>query len=125
MKFDHFGKCRALPESERTIFNQLRASCGRHGPRSAGNKASVNSTAQYYHDAAVRMGLVDSSQGIRLPSFDNGSIVNPEAIWDPSIVGVPIKSVGSPAVPDGISALMIAASVRAALVPQECHRVGV
>jgi hypothetical protein len=115
MKFDHFDKCRGLPESERAIFTALRSSCGRHGPRASatGSKettASSNSTAQYYLDSAVRVGLVDSETGMR---FGHEKF--------PATTSAPATSNSAPpqkskpkheTATDGISALMIAASVR-------------
>ena len=58
MKLDHFAICPGLPTNARVEFEQLRVDYHR--------KASSNATAQYYHDAALRMGLVDSPEGIRL-----------------------------------------------------------
>ena len=67
MKFDHFSKCSGLSDLERTEFVHLRLACARRG--SGGGQAATqgmaNSTAQYYHDSALRMGLVDTSGGIR------------------------------------------------------------
>jgi hypothetical protein len=99
MKFDHFAKCRGLPEPERVEFARLRESCGRHGPRSTGDSGKGNSTSQFYHDSAVRMGLVDSDTGIRFRHMVDDNNNNRAKVAS---------------VPDGISALMIAASVRAA-----------
>lgn len=102
MKFDHFRACRGLPEDTRAEFNRLRASCNRRGGcTSNGAKGMSNSTAQYYHDSALRLGLVDSRMGIRLRE---------------TTTPVPANAVTKPAktsptnVSDGISALMMAAT---------------
>jgi hypothetical protein len=116
MKFDHFDKCRGLPESERAIFTALRSSCGRHGPRASANgrketTASSNSTAQYYLDSAVRVGLVDSETGMR---FGHEKLTGSTSAPGSSNSEPPQKSQPNhEAATDGISALMIAASVRA------------
>lgn len=117
MKFDHFDKCRGLPEHERAIFATLRSSCGRHGPRSGAGKgtnkvANANSTAQYYHDSALSLGLADSETGIR---FQHTLMPPPveEVIPTTKMDAVKTPTMHDEAT-DGISALMIAASVRAA-----------
>jgi hypothetical protein len=65
MKFDHFHKCRALPQNERDLFLSLRTTCGRHDPRIITSVSNSNSTAQYYHDTALALGLYDTENGIR------------------------------------------------------------
>lgn len=94
MKLDHFGICHSLPRADREEFNKLKAlSChkrGRsihnqheganisHATTSATSSSAVasgggrgkrrivaNSVAQYYHDSAFRIGLVDTDRGIR------------------------------------------------------------
>lgn len=95
MKFDHFGSCRGLPDEAREEFSKLRSSFNRRGgSTSNGSRGMSNSTAQYYHDSALRLGLTDSADGIR---FACGSM---------------ILGQGQPGsiVPDGISALMMAAA---------------
>jgi hypothetical protein len=170
MKFDHFHKCRALPQNERDIFLSLRTTCGRHGPRistsnnNGADKATVsnsNSTAQYYHDSALSLGLYDTENGIRfqysllLPQHcpavglarpianaqhvlsttrcsmflnDSKAIVNVNGMTDranaqllssSSSLSSPNKAMDSNIAAaknthDGISALMMAASVRVA-----------
>ena len=99
MKFDHFGKCPGLPPSERSRFDALRAMCGRHGGGGARGFSNQNSTAQYYQDSARLRGLVDSDTGIRFHDACSGG---KQALT------------GNDMATDGISALMIAASVRAA-----------
>lgn len=111
MKFDHFNKCRALPANERDIFVSLRSSCGRHGPRNSGSSCSSNSTAQYYHDSAIGLGLIDSENGIR---FQDLSVVpSPHIPTGPVQTSLSMKSCNlsneSNCSTDGISALMIAA----------------
>jgi hypothetical protein len=163
MKFDHFDKCRGLPESERAIFVTLRSFCGRHGPRNnkattnSGNKTvcNTNSTAQYYYDSAIALGLIDSENGIRIrdtpvlrqpfmvydgcngtnapfigtkDSFSNTMKSHPsQSLLEPSHSYRPESSsrsmqnssttASSPT--DGISALVIAASVRVAAAAAE------
>lgn len=66
MKFDHFGNCRGLPSSARAEFAALRATVGRKSANSSSRSSSnANSTAQYYHDSALQLGLVDTDAGIR------------------------------------------------------------
>ena len=77
MKFDHFGACRGLDAAARAEFQELRASCGRRGggkkpklpPKAPRGRTSASttssSTAQYYHDSALNLGLVDGTDGIR------------------------------------------------------------
>jgi len=106
MKFDHFGKCRSLPADERARFEALRASCSRQGGR-RGSSSTTNknksSTGQYYEDSARQLGLVDSESGIRFRS-DCGEKQR----------ATPVDCGNNSVATDGISALMIAASVRAA-----------
>lgn len=91
MKFDHFAACRGLSQETRTEFTTLRANCNRRGgSTSNGARGMSNSTAQYYHDSALRLGLVDSAQGIRFRE--------------------PRGDEDSQSCSDGISALMIAAT---------------
>lgn len=93
MKFDHFGSCRGLPEDAREEFSALRSSFNRRGgSTSNGSRGMSNSTAQYYHDSALRLGLKDSPDGIR---FSCNSV----SLMDQRRSGFS----------DGISALMMAA----------------
>ncbi len=93
MKFDHFGSCRGLPEEARLEFSGLRASFNRRGgSTSNGSRGMSNSTAQYYHDSALRLGLKDSPGGIRF-----------------SCSSISLMDQRGPGVSDGISALMMAA----------------
>jgi hypothetical protein len=104
MKFDHFGKCKGLPEQERERFNALREASAQQGRRSAITGApkkgpTSSSTAQYYLDSALRLGIQDTEGGIiRLSCIDQQKEKDRQSVY------------GS--VPDGISALMIAANVR-------------
>jgi hypothetical protein len=71
MKFDHFANCRGLPAPDRQEFLGLRdvaqASARRTSSTKNGNNSvKGSSTFCYYHDSALRMGLVDTEQGIRL-----------------------------------------------------------
>ena len=119
MKFDHFDKCRALPSTARDLFATLRSSCGRHGPRNGGSNCSSNSTAQYYHDSAIALGLVDSENGIRFQDTSNAPSTDSvqghyTELHSPVVESPPPKqsctlSSESNCSTDGISALMIAA----------------
>ena len=114
MKFDHFGACPMLPVSDRAELSTLKTSCGRRGG-SSGEKGSANSTGQYYHDAAVRLGLVDTEYGIR---FKDSSSVAASSADISALSG----RVGSPSngteeqeskeqeAAEGISALVLAAT---------------
>jgi hypothetical protein len=98
MKFDHFGLCQGLPPKPREEFASLKTSCSRRG--TAGNnssRSSASSTAQYYHDSAVRKGLVDTEAGIRFNGVQR-TTENKPALSTPSRL------------PSGMSALMMAAS---------------
>ena len=112
MKFDHFNKCRALPANDRDIFASLRSSCGRHGPRNSGSKCLANSTAQYYHDSAIALGLVDSENGIRFQdasAASNSQLTHTGQLHlEPSRKSCDSTSESNCST-DGISALMIAA----------------
>lgn len=106
MKHDHFAQCKGLPAAAKEEFSELKASSLRRGTSSAGKNSSgessprvSNSTAQYYHDSALRMGLCDSEEGIRLKACSQqGS----------SPLECHEKKVSS--VPNGMAALMIAAT---------------
>mmetsp|Transcript_10357 Transcript_10357/g.20809 ORF Transcript_10357/g.20809 Transcript_10357/m.20809 type:complete len:795 (+) Transcript_10357:208-2592(+) len=162
MKFDHFGACRGLSPEARAEFQSLRATCGRKGGRS--NRANdgppskigmtSSSTAQYYHDSALNLGLVDTDEGIRfqpdqaarlqaaasmvihahqgpppLPPLRDNKVVSVHHIPPTGMVVPPLTVAALPPLPepqpsipfpngdvigDGMSALMIAASARAA-----------
>ena len=103
MKFDHFGKCPGLPAGDRSRFEALRATCGRHGGGGGRGASSQNSTAQYYQDSARRRGLIDSASGMRFH----------EACGGGKLAGNDVQVAFNSQI-DGISALMIAARVRAA-----------
>lgn len=69
MKFDHFSRCAGLPESVRAKLNELRED--QKSPKEPSKKkkksfqkAAFISTAQYYHDAAVLMGMTDRDGGV-------------------------------------------------------------
>ena len=59
MKFDHFNHCRGFSQDLRAKFQVLKEDCKRRGEKKASG-LSPSSTAQYYHDAACKLGLVDS-----------------------------------------------------------------
>ena len=102
MKFDHFGKCHGLPTDERAEFSRLRESCSRRGSTSTSSGGMANSTAQYYHDSSLRMGLEDTADGIRFRRSSESQ---------ESGTRLATSSEGStPVGADGISALIIAAS---------------
>jgi hypothetical protein len=105
MKFDHFVKCKGLPALDRTKFSTLRASCSRRGVKEGSRSkdgTSSSSTAQYYCDAATRVGLVDTEdEGIRFA----------HAVRSSSDV---VKSdMPTATTADGISALMMMAAEQA------------
>lgn len=114
MKFDHFDKCRGLPVEERAVFAKLRD----QGPRIRKDKVPNSySTAQYYHDSAARLGLVNSESGIR---FEHSLIPTLDATATPgSQIDVVKASTLHDWATDGISALAIAAGIRAAAVSRE------
>ncbi|GAX18622.1 hypothetical protein FisN_10Hh170 [Fistulifera solaris] len=69
MKFDHFSRCAGLPESVRAKLHQLREgqkSYKKHEKKKkkTAGKSSFTSTAQYYHDAALLMGMIDRDGGV-------------------------------------------------------------
>ena len=104
MKHDHFAICRGLPAKAREEFETFKSLCTRRG--TAGNGSTVgsrsgmvSSTAQYYLDSAIRMGLVDTETGIR---FGN---VNPKQ--ETNSVR---REASTPSRITGMSALMMAAS---------------
>jgi hypothetical protein len=125
MKFDHFGICRGLLNGDRDDFTALRKLSGRRGAAQGASKGAANSTAQYYHDSALRLGLVDTNEGIRFkdsvvsksePATSNEYSVVPASM--PTSASVPeVAEQAKEVVPYGISALVIAATdpkVRAA-----------
>jgi hypothetical protein len=100
MKFDHFSNCRGLSREARAEFSNLKSSGSRRG-----GGGSSGSTAQYYYDSAVRLGLIDTDQGIRFGNFK--SKPNPAEV---SAAMAQISPTEGKSVADGISALMFAAS---------------
>lgn len=123
MKFDHFGICRGLLNQDRDDFTALRKLSGRRGAAQGASKGAANSTAQYYHDSALLLGLVDTDEGIR---FKDSAVSKSEsATTSESSTVASVLTTGGPevveqakeVVPYGISALVIAATdpeVRAA-----------
>lgn len=113
MKFDHFGICKGLPEAAREEFQALKSSCSRHGTagNNIGSRGSSSSTAQYYHDSAIRKGLVDSDIGIRIKgSVTTAAVAGTNA----TLLNVKKTNNNSSAPkrmhPTGLSALVMAAS---------------
>jgi hypothetical protein len=97
MKHDHFAICRGLPADAREQFSKLKNTCARRGTSGNGGvRGLASSTAQYYHDSAVRMGLVDTETGIRFCSV--------KKLEDNQFTRLPARP------PTGLSALMMAAS---------------
>lgn len=120
MKFDHFANCKGLPAADRDEFTRLRSKGNRKNTKTS-DKASpdcgfANSTAQYYHDSALRMGLVDTADGIRFGRNDRAdskpSPASPlESASQSSRSTSPATSPApAPSPADGLSALMIAAT---------------
>ncbi|KAL7567012.1 hypothetical protein ACA910_019937 [Epithemia clementina (nom. ined.)] len=114
MKFDHFSNCRGLSPVDRAEFERLRSDRARRGGGGSGGGGALtctstpkgavaNSTAQYYHDSAHRMGLVDTSGGIRLMDHSRSTrgLVGLEHL-------TPAAASGDTS--DGISALYLAAA---------------
>lgn len=58
MKFDHFPACRGFSPELRAQFQALKEECKKRSDRKEGSF----STAQYYHDAACKMGLFNSRE---------------------------------------------------------------
>lgn len=97
MKHDHFAICRGLPADAREQFSKLKNACARRGTSGNGGvRGLASSTAQYYHDSAVHMGLVDTKTGIRFCSV--------KKVEDYEPMRLPARP------PTGLSALMMAAS---------------
>jgi hypothetical protein len=97
MKHDHFAICRGLPADAREQFSKLKNTCAQRGTSGNGGvRGLASSTAQYYHDSAVRKGLVDTKTGIRFCSV--------KKMEDYESMRLPARA------PTGLSALMMAAS---------------
>jgi hypothetical protein len=77
MKFDHFSNCRELPPNVRATFEALKAEGKRSSDKKSNSKGYSSSTAQYYHDAAVQMGMMDSPGGIFLATAAPNRCVAP------------------------------------------------
>eukprot|EP00934_Nitzschia_sp_Nitz4_P007483 Nitzschia sp. Nitz4//scaffold43_size134323//49665//51521//NITZ4_003296-RA/size134323-processed-gene-0.44-mRNA-1//-1//CDS//3329551939//7473//frame0 len=63
MKFDHFSNCKDMPADVRAVFDTLKNE-GKRNTEKKSPKSTSTSTAQYYHDAACRMGMIDGNGGI-------------------------------------------------------------
>jgi len=82
MKFDHFSNCRGMSGELRGKLETLKKQGKRHGAhkqknavgssKSSGTSSSV-STAEYYHDCAVKMGMSDAVGGIFMPNAQVGT----------------------------------------------------
>ena len=70
MKFDHFTNCRGLSPKLRETFEFLKSQCKRRGERGS---RTHSSTAQYYHDSARLMGMVDGGGGILMSGLLMGT----------------------------------------------------
>ncbi|CAB9504415.1 expressed unknown protein [Seminavis robusta] len=114
MKFDHFKQCKGMPKEAREEFQQLVSSPNSsEGKRSRVDSAPrprvSNSTAQYYHDSALRMGLCDTSEGIRFRQPQLGKHVSK-------------KGEEVSVVPEGMEALILAATDPAVRAAHELKR---
>jgi len=65
MKFDHFGACRGLTPMKRQEFASLKTESYSKGSKSGRPHAQGSSTARYYTESALNLGLVDTPLGIR------------------------------------------------------------
>lgn len=75
MKFDHFSNCTSLPADVRAQFESLKAEgTKRNGDSKGSKRGPLSSTAQYYHDSAVSMGMLDGPGGIFMVSNSNWSV---------------------------------------------------
>lgn len=111
MKFDHFGVCQGLPADARSEFTNLKASCGRRNGNSSScggrdNGIMSNSTARFYYDSAVRLGLVDTQTGIRFSEQQHHQHHQGPAAAERGRESSSPNSVAH----DGISVLMMAAT---------------
>jgi hypothetical protein len=106
MKFDHFKHCPALPLADQIEFEALQETV--RSKVSAG-KGSSNSTAKYYKQAALEIGLVDSSENIR---FAERIVLDEQDDRTSSLGSRSDNSM------NGISALVIAATNTALLYEQ-------
>ena len=114
MKFDHFIHCKGLPEHLRHKLQALKEECKNSKPHSGGKKkpapnGSASSTAQYYHDAARQMGMLDASGGVFLakdvvpaattetmtPSLVSTVKTNNNNIWQLPSPTSPVKSLNT------------------------------
>ena len=65
MKFDHFGACRGLTPAKRQEFASLKSECYSKGSKLGRPHAQGSSTARYYTESALKLGLTDTPSGIR------------------------------------------------------------
>lgn len=78
MKFDHFTNCKDLPQDIRAEFEKLKAEGKKGKEKQTGQKSYPSSTAQYYHDAAMGMGMIDGPGGIFMGIFPSTVVVPPK-----------------------------------------------
>jgi len=108
IKFDHFPNCAGMPPGVRDAYLALRSSAGRKpvagissssslSSSSSKAKTGANSTAQYYYESAMRLGLVDTEKGIRF-----GTAVRVGAAHESSRVRVAAPLARPSAVPPNI-----------------------
>jgi hypothetical protein len=71
MKFDHFEGCRGFPEESKKQLLELKATCNRKR-----GSQTANCTAKYYFNAAKKMGLVDTPDGIRFCTEGVGKVAD-------------------------------------------------
>jgi hypothetical protein len=65
MKFDHFSVCKGLPLELRHLLEQLKTKCEvKKVPKKLKVVACSSSTAQYYHDTARQMGMIDHERSV-------------------------------------------------------------
>jgi hypothetical protein len=110
MKFDHFSNCRELPPDVRAIYDSLKAdpNCEKKPSSNKGNTNVSTSTAQYYHDSAIQLGMVDGPGGIfmspdyhRLKNCKDQEVsksVNGASMisWSQSLNSTPMQTLPSP-----------------------------
>ena len=74
MKFDHFSQCRGFSPELRGQFQALKEECKKRSDRKEGS----SSTAQYYQDAARKMGLINSQESNGI--FMAGQVLDPRQL---------------------------------------------
>ena len=89
MKFAHFTTCKSLPKHVRERLNQIKAADKsspdpRKPPTDNRNNQCgfASSTAQYYHDTARQMGMVDCDDGVFMSSAVMMSKIKSNCTYD-------------------------------------------